>query len=216
MPKKSFFRLENTRKEEIYNSALPLYIEHTYEDITMKKVLEYLSMNPGTFYRYFEDKDDLYCYLTHTIVHKRVEFFNQNNKDFLFDFFISGLFRGYDDKLVEPLNELEIKFIETFSSVPEDLLLKVYSNVLKGESFPLIKDALRQMRLNGYLRPDIDDDMISFMFESMQFNLIMFFREYNIKDANLQQKVCKYFSDFMGHGLLDDNKYSEIVNNNQR
>ncbi len=31
------------------------------------------------------------------------------------------------------------------------------------------------MRVDGYLRPDIDDDLISFIFESMQFNLAMFF-----------------------------------------
>jgi hypothetical protein len=67
------------------------------------------------------------------------------------------------------------------------------------------------MRVDGYLRPDIDDDLISFMFESMQFNLVMFYREFNIKDSTLQNKISKYFTDFMSHGLLEDHKYSEIV-----
>ncbi|MED1016866.1 hypothetical protein [Bacillus atrophaeus] len=107
--------------------------------------------------------------------------------------------------VTEPLNELEIKL------TPENILLKIYLNVLKGESFPLIKDILRRMRVDGYLRPDTDDDLISFMFESMQFNLVMFFREFDIKDSKLQYKISKYFADFMGHGLLEDHKYSEIV-----
>ncbi|MCY9159215.1 TetR/AcrR family transcriptional regulator [Bacillus atrophaeus] len=113
--------------------------------------------------------------------------------------------------VTEPLNELEIKLTETFLYIPENILLKIYLNVLKGESFPLIKDILRRMKVDGYLRPDIDDDLISFMFESMQFNLVMFFREFDIKGSKLQHKISKYFADFMGHGLLEDHKYSEIV-----
>lgn len=102
--------------------------------------------------------------------------------------------------VTEPLNELEIKLTETFLYIPENILLKIYLNVLKGESFLLIKDVLRRMRVDGYLRPDIDDDLISFMFESMQFNLVMFFREFDIKDSKLQHKISKYFADFKGHG----------------
>ena len=212
MPKKSFFRLADERQMEIYNASIHLFMDNNYEEINMKKVLQYLSMNPGTFYRYFEDKDDLYCYLIRVIVHKRVEFFNQNNEDFLYNLFISGLFGDIDGAGAEPLDEIEIEFLETFSNIPESLLLKVYTNVLKGESIPFIKDALRQMRLNGDLRPNIDDDMVSFMFESMQFNIIMFLREYKITDSKMQQKIYQYFVDFMGHGLLEDKKYSELLN----
>lgn len=211
MPKNSFFRLTEARQEEISNSAMHLFINYLYEDITMKMVLDCLSMHPGTFYRYFEDKDDLYCLLIRNVARKRAAYFNSGSEDFLFQFFLTGLFGNVNAIVTEPLNELEIKLTETFLNIPKDTLLKVYINVLKGESFPLIKDILRRMRVDGYLRPDIDDDLISFMFESMQFNLIMFFREFDIKDSELQYKISRYFTDFMGHGLLEDQKYSEIV-----
>ncbi|MNW25602.1 Bacterial regulatory protein, tetR family [compost metagenome] len=211
MPKNTFFRLDEARREEISNSAMHLFVDHLYEDITMKMVLDSLSMHPGTFYRYFEDKDDLYCLLIRNVVQKRAAYFNNSNEDSLFQFFLTGLFGNVNGIVTEPLNELEIKLTETFLYIPDNILLKVYLNVLKGESFPLIKDILRRMRVDGYLRPDIDDDLISFMFESMQFNLVMFFREFDIKDSKLQHKISKYFTDFMGHGLLEDHKYSEIV-----
>lgn len=211
MPKNTFFRLDEARREEISNSAMHLFVDNLYEDITMKMVLDSLSMHPGTFYRYFEDKDDLYCLLIRNVTQKRAAYFNNNNEDSLFQFFLTGLFGNVNGMVTEPLNELEIKLTETFLYIPENILLKVYLNVLKGESFPLIKDILRRMRVDGYLRPDIDDDLISFMFESMQFNLVMFFREFDIKDSKLQHKISKYFADFMGHGLLDDHKYSEMV-----
>ncbi|AWP27696.1 TetR/AcrR family transcriptional regulator [Paenibacillus sp. Cedars] len=211
MPKNTFFRLDEARREEISNSAMHLFVDHLYEDITMKMVLDSLSMHPGTFYRYFEDKDDLYCLLIRNVTQKRAAYFNNSNEDSLYRFFLTGLFGNVNDTVTEPLNELEIKLTETFLYIPENVLLKVYLNVLKGESFPLIKDILRRMRVDGYLRPDLDDDLISFMFESMQFNLVMFYREFNIKDSTLQNKISKYFTDFMSHGLLEDHKYAEIV-----
>lgn len=211
MPKNNFYRLDEARREEISNSAMHLFVDNLYEDITMKMVLDSLSMHPGTFYRYFEDKDDLYCLLIRNVTQKRAAYFNNSNEDSLFQFFLTGLFGNVNGIVTEPLNELEIKLTETLLYIPENILLKIYLNVLKGESFPLIKDILRRMRVDGYLRPDIDDDLISFMFESMQFNLVLFFREFDIKDSKLQHKISKYFADFMGHGLLEDHKYSEIV-----
>ncbi|WP_456287200.1 TetR/AcrR family transcriptional regulator [Paenibacillus sp. AK002] len=211
MPKSTFFRLDEARREEISNSAMHLFVDHLYEDITMKMVLDRMSMHPGTFYRYFEDKDDLYCLLIRNVTQKRAAFFNNSNEDSLLQFFLTGLFGNVNGIVTEPLNELEIKLTETLLYIPENILLKIYLNVLKGESFPLIKDILRRMRVDGYLRPDIDDDLISFMFESMQFNLVMFFREFDIKDSKLQHKISKYFADFMSHGLLEDHKYTEMV-----
>ncbi|MET3941778.1 AcrR family transcriptional regulator [Paenibacillus sp. PvP094] len=211
MPKKTFFRLDEARREEISNNAMHLFVNNLYEDISMKMVLDCLSMHPGTFYRYFEDKDDLYCHLIRNVTKKRASYFNNTNEDSLYRFFLTGLFGNVNGMMTEPLNELEIKLTETVLYIPEDILLKIYLDVLKGESFPIIKNILRRMRVDGSLRPDIDDDLISFMFESMQFNLVMFFREFDIKDSKLQLKISKYFADFMGHGLLEDHKYSEMV-----
>ncbi|WP_340398312.1 TetR/AcrR family transcriptional regulator [Paenibacillus sp. FSL H8-0079] len=152
-----------------------------------------------------------YCHLIRNVTQKRAAYFNNSNEDSLYSYFLTGLFGNVNGMVTEPLNELEIKLTKTFSYIPEDILLKVYVNVLKGESFPMIKDILRRMRVDGYLRPDVDDDLISFMFESMQLNLILFFREFDIKDSKLQHKISKYFAEFMGHGLLEDHKYSEMV-----
>nr|WP_282569401.1 TetR/AcrR family transcriptional regulator [Bacillus safensis] len=211
MPKNTFFRLDEARREDICNRAMHLFVDHLYEDITIKMVLDRLSMHPGTFYRYFEDKDDLYCLLIHQVIEKRAAYFQHSNEDSLFQFFLTGLFDNVDGIPTEPVNELEIKLIQTFLHIPENTLLKVYLNVLKGKSFPLIKNMIRRMRVDGYLRSDIDDDLISFMFESMQFNLIMFFREFDMKDSNMQYKMSKYFAGFMGHGLVTDDQYAEVV-----
>jgi AcrR family transcriptional regulator len=174
-------------------------------------LLDALAMHPGTFYRYFEHKDDLYCMLVQNVTRKSAEYYGNHNQESLSQVFMAGLFDLGDWDDGESLSELEVKFTETVLSIPESILLYIYLNVLKGESSSLVKDILRRMRFDGYLRPDIDDDLISFMFEAMQFNLILFFRESGIEDLELQQKVGKYFAEFFCHGLVEDHKYSEIM-----
>ncbi|MDR1272632.1 MAG: TetR/AcrR family transcriptional regulator [Clostridiales Family XIII bacterium] len=211
MPKKAFFRLDDTKREEIVNNAMQLFIDYPYEDINMEMVFTAISVHPGTYYRYFEHKDELYCFLVQNVMQKRADFFNNHTQDFLLQVFLTGLFDEDMGMGNEPLSELEIKFLETVLSIPEGNLFYIYMNALKGETAALIKDMLRRMRLDGYLRPDIDDELVSFMFETMQFNLVLFFREHGIKDIEMQNKISKYFADFFGHGLVDDDKYARIV-----
>lgn len=118
MPKNTFFRLDEARREEISNKAMQLFVDHLYEDISMKMVLDSLSMHPGTFYRYFEDKDDLYCHLIRNVTRKRAAYFNNSTEDSLFRSFLTGLFGNVNGTAAEPLNELEIKLTETFYTFP--------------------------------------------------------------------------------------------------
>lgn len=90
----------------------------------MKMVLDSLSMHPGTFYRYFEDKDDLYCLLIRNVTQKRAAYFNNSNEDSLFRFFLTGLFGNVNGIVTEPLNELEIKLTATLFTFPRTFYLK--------------------------------------------------------------------------------------------
>ncbi|MGV2805834.1 TetR/AcrR family transcriptional regulator, partial [Clostridium perfringens] len=38
MPKNTFYRLDEARREEISNNAMHLFVDNLYEDITMKMV----------------------------------------------------------------------------------------------------------------------------------------------------------------------------------
>lgn len=89
------------------------------------------------------------------------------------------------DNTAEPLNELEIKFIKTIITLPVDVLLHLYLDLFKDESIVIFKDSLRRLRYDGKLRPDIDNDLISFKYVTVQFNLILFYRE-----AGIVAKTC--------------------------
>jgi hypothetical protein len=77
--------------------------------------------------------------------------------------------------------------------------------VFKDDLFSRYKTALRKLRLDGKLRGDVDEDLISFMYATTMFNMILFYREYGIRDEDMQSKLKEYFySNFFRHGLLKD------------
>ncbi|KQO16624.1 TetR/AcrR family transcriptional regulator [Paenibacillus sp. Leaf72] len=202
MFQKAFLNLDKEKQDELLNKAMQLFIDHKYEDVTIKLILETLSLHPATFYRYFKDKDDLYYVMLCNVSQKKKDFLKNDGQEYVYELMVR-------DNTAEPLNELEVKFVKTVINLPVDVLLHLYLDLFKDESIAIFKDSLRRLRYDGKLRPDIDDDLIAFIYATVQFNLILFYREAGIEEEDLQLKVRKYFDKFFLHGLIKDSEYEE-------
>jgi AcrR family transcriptional regulator len=203
MPKKAFLNLGEADRKEMIDKAMQLYVDHPYAGITLKMILEKLTLHPTTFYRYFEDKDELYCVLLHDLAIKRKEYLGDRAP-----FYGSSLF--ISDYSNEPLTELEVRFVKTVLHLPLNVLTHIYMVVFKDETVSILKNRLRRMRYEGKLRPDIDDDLIAFIGATIPVNLILFCREAGIEDEDLLIKLNKYFFDsFFLHGIMKDSELPE-------
>lgn len=202
MAQQAFLNLDKEKQDELMNKAMRLFVDHKYEEITIKQLLEALSLYPATFYRYFKDKDDLYHHLLVSLAEKRKAFLEKDGQEYVFEL------TDYDNT-AEPLSELELKFAKTVMHLPVDVLLHLYLDLFKDESIAVFKNSLRKLRYDGKLRPDIDDDLISYIYATVQFNLILFYRESGIEDEDLQAKIRKYFDQFFLHGLVKDSEFEE-------
>lgn len=204
MPKKAFINLDNAYRKELMDKAMQLYVEHPYADITLNMILEKLSLHPTTFYRYFEDKDELYCVLLYDLAMKRKEYLADQAPFLGSSLFISD----YSD---EPLTKLEIQFVKTVMHLPLNVLTHIYMNVFKDETVSILKSRLRRLRYEGKLRPDLDDDLIAFIGATIPVNLILFCRDAGIEDEDLLIKLNKYFFDsFFCHGIMKDSEFPEL------
>ena len=58
--KSAFERLSLERKKKLIDTAMDLYFEMPFEEITIRILVDRLGINMNTFYRYFETKDDLF------------------------------------------------------------------------------------------------------------------------------------------------------------
>ena len=196
MPKKAFFNLAESKRQDMITKTMQLYADHAYEEVTLKRILEILSLNPASFYRYFEDKDELYLYATQVLYEKVDQHLRENYEDFDYE-----IFTFYEN--ISVLSDLERAFSKTYMKAPRDVMLRGYMEIYKGWLSAKYKRGLRHLRYEGLLRPDTDDDLIAFMYATTMFNMILYFREAGIEDEAFQSKIKEYFyMSFFKYGIL--------------
>ena len=63
MPKETFLRLSEDKKEKILSAAKKEFSRVTLEEVSIKNIVEDAEIARGSFYQYFEDKEDLLEYM---------------------------------------------------------------------------------------------------------------------------------------------------------
>jgi len=200
MPKKAYDSLPEEKRAEMLEKAMALYCSHPFSDITLNMILDALAMHPATFYRYFDDKNELYVTALRAITAKRAEYLKKGNGRLSFFRYEEG---------TQPLSDLEVCFSRTAMNLPEEVLMQLYLRTFREESFTAVKDELRRMRYDGKLRSDVDEDLIAYIYATVQFNLQLFFRDFGITDEDIMVKQQRYLVSFFRHGLMTDEAFEQ-------
>ena len=64
MPSDTFFRLPAEKRERIINAAWDEFTAVSYADVSINRIIRAAEIPRGSFYQYFEDRNDLFRYLT--------------------------------------------------------------------------------------------------------------------------------------------------------
>ncbi len=109
MPTDTFYNLPNSKKEKIIKAAQKEFARVEFEQTSIKNIVEEAEIARGSFYQYFESKEDLLKYIlelhTGDIENKIQRILISNNGD-IFSLFIDM----YNSMLEECTNESKFKF----------------------------------------------------------------------------------------------------------
>ena len=72
MPKETFYRLPDEKRERIMAAAEREFLENSFEAASINRIIKDASIPRGRFYQYFEDKKDIFLYIVST--HKNEAF----------------------------------------------------------------------------------------------------------------------------------------------
>ncbi|RPJ28365.1 MAG: TetR/AcrR family transcriptional regulator [Chloroflexi bacterium] len=86
MPKQTFFNLPEEKRETILNAAVDEFAQYGLENASTNRIVKNSGIAKGSFYQYFEDKQDVFMYLLSVIEREEMEFFKgkhppSNNMD---------------------------------------------------------------------------------------------------------------------------------------
>ncbi len=75
MPKQTFFNLPTEKRETILDAAVEEFAEYGLENASTNRIVKNSGIAKGSFYQYFEDKQDVFMYILAVIEQQEIEFF---------------------------------------------------------------------------------------------------------------------------------------------
>lgn len=76
MPKQTFLNLPEEKRNNIINAAVDEFAEYGLENASTNRIVENSAISKGSFYQYFEDKQDVFMYLLTVLEREKMEYFN--------------------------------------------------------------------------------------------------------------------------------------------
>ncbi|HSO13611.1 MAG TPA: TetR/AcrR family transcriptional regulator [Anaerolineales bacterium] len=75
MPKQTFLNLPEEKRNHIINAAVDEFAQYGLENASTNHIVENSGISKGSFYQYFEDKQDVFMYLLTVLEREKMEYF---------------------------------------------------------------------------------------------------------------------------------------------
>jgi len=75
MPKQTFFNLPDEKRAQIMNAAINEFADHGLENSSTNRIVANSGISKGSFYQYFEDKQDVFDYIMTLLAEEKITFF---------------------------------------------------------------------------------------------------------------------------------------------
>lgn len=79
MPKQTFFNLPEEKREKIVGAAVDEFIEYGLENASTNRIVENSGISKGSFYQYFNDKQDVFKHLLAVLEQEKMEYFRDKH-----------------------------------------------------------------------------------------------------------------------------------------
>jgi AcrR family transcriptional regulator len=130
VPKQTFFNLQQDKRKKLIESAEIEFTRVPLFEASIANIIKMAGISRGSFYQYFEDKDDLYFYLLEAKLNKvKITFI--------------GFLEKHQGDLIEALMEMYFYFLTTLSDEEEKNFLRnalLYTSYKVESSFTSMFD----------------------------------------------------------------------------
>lgn len=89
MPTPTYFNLPKEKREAIEQASILEFANHTFSEASINQIVKASNISRGSFYQYFEDKEDCYLHILTMIAKEKMKLFgtivNRSEQDCIFD-----------------------------------------------------------------------------------------------------------------------------------
>lgn len=207
MPKTTFLKLPDERKEKLRKIIYNIFMNKDYESISIRNLVTEMDISIGSFYKYFDDKAEMYLFFFCEIEKKIFEEEKRRNSSF---FYPTALL-----DLHEILTQEEIDFSTSWLKVPEDVLYKFYFKGHAKRLYRSILDELIEMQKKSQLNPHITANIAYHIIITSMFSFMLYIKENKITDKeDFFNRKTTYYQTVILPGILSEKYYKQKYSKN--
>jgi len=203
MPKETFFNLPEDKRTQVFQAAVEEFAAHPFAQASVNRIVARAGIAKGSFYQYFENKQDLYLYV--------LERLGAEKAAYLAPLLAQAGERNFFD-LLRNLYAAGIRFAvehPDYAAIGRLLLAKkhapMFSVVMQPgaeASLTLFRTLLQEGIRRGEVRPEVDTRLFAYLIAEMHTLLLEYYTEHVSAeyDARLMD-VVEQFIGFLRFGL---------------
>ena len=159
MPKETFNNLDPEKKRRISEAAILEFSSHSFSDASINQIVKSAGIPRGSFYQYFENKEDIYLWMSGEIA-KEQEVVKSHFKPLepgsgTFDEFLYKARVSLELARLRPEYQQIALFMEKDTS---DFISKLRS--LSSQDLERVKKLLERDKERGLIRQDVDSELV--------------------------------------------------------
>lgn len=160
MPTKTYYNLSEDKKERIFNAGVLEFSYHDIVEASVNTIVRIANISKGSFYQYFEDKNDYYWFIVLEIIFGQVTTYETLLEKH------EGDFLQTEEELFDALLSLfdDTKYRNLLSNVYKTSYMELKSNISsKGSTIYIdMYDTLMKFGFKGYNIKTKEDFLIAF------------------------------------------------------
>lgn len=175
MPKETFFNIEKSKQKRVLDAAKSVFIKYHYEDVTIDKIVAKAAIAKGSFYQYFDNKEELFTYLFFRLGQHKESYLKQFIKSSDIDDFVEFLMilddTGYAYETAT--KERRIFRQKLLQECPQEVMRKIVAKLLP-ETYNLFDYAIAKYQDLGVIKRGIDTKQAGYIIASCFYNQAFF------------------------------------------
>ncbi len=162
MPKQTFFNLSETKKNKIIEAAVDEFSEYSYDESNISRIIKQAGIPRGSFYQYFEDKEDIYLYIFGILTEEK----KKTLLPCLQTFHTQSFFKTYKDLYIAGM-DFAIKYpkyaqiAQLLITRPNQAIKEKFYHKGSDEADAMFYQLVERGKSDGELKKDFDTRLVS-------------------------------------------------------
>ena len=170
MPKETFYKLKDEKKKRILEAAVQEFASRKFSEASLNQIVKTAKIPWGSFYQYFDGKEDLYLYVI------------QEMSKYKWDTLKQAGVEDIDGDFFDTIREKIMALLELRKHNPQYAQIALFQEMddnefirkLRGDSTKRWKEIIERDKKRGIIKPEIDADVMIDMFYN--FVLLNFYK----------------------------------------